>query len=708
MNNLFVVSLVLVIVAALITILYAFFIFYKIGKIKIKNKNVEDISSYIRSGAMTFLKREYKIIIIFVLIVTAVLAVLGFIPALKNAEGVGWQSSICFLIGAVFSALTGIIGMLIATKANARTADAVEDGGMRGALRVAFSGGAVIGLCVVGFGLLGLTCLIFLFVGCAGLGFEDAVRAAVSIVSGYGLGCSMIALFARVGGGIYTKAADVGADIVGKIEENLPEDDPRNPATIADNVGDNVGDVAGMGSDLCESYVGSLISCLTLGTVAINGTLEITRVIFPLLIAALGLIAAVISVAIIRLSKAKNAQLTLSVATYIATGIVLVGTILLSIFYLKDGAGNAEPKAIGAVASGLACGILVGKIAEIYTSSEYRKVKEIAKESETGHATNIIAGLGVGMKSTFFTIIVLALGIVVSYFFLGHYGIALAAVGMLSTAGITISVDGYGPIADNAGGLAQMSGLDPKVREVTDHLDSVGNTTAAIGKGFCIGSATLTALALFFSYANAAGLTDASGKLSINILEPQVIVGLLIGAMLPFLFSALVIASVGKAGNKMVVEIRRQFQENPGILDGTVKPDYDKCIDISTRASLKEMILPGLIAVLTPIVCGFVLGKEALGGLLIGGLASAIMLAVFMANAGGAWDNAKKYVEEGNNGGKGSLSHQASITGDTVGDPLKDTAGPAMDILIKLMCIISLIIAPVLTVVTSLWQLFVK
>ena len=709
MNNTSIIALVLVLFAALITILYAFFIFYKIGKIKIQNKKVEDVSTFIRNGAMTFLKREYKIILIFVVAVAIVLAILGFIPALKGAEGVGWQSSICFVVGALFSALTGFIGMLIATKANGRTADAVHEGGMPSALRVAFSGGAVLGLGVVGFGLLGLTGLFFLF---ATLSHGDAMtslKEGIAIVNGYGLGCSMIALFARVGGGIYTKAADVGADIVGKIEQNIPEDDPRNPATIADNVGDNVGDVAGMGSDLCESYVGSIISCLALGSTLVTNMNNITSVIFPLLIAACGVIASVLSVIIIRARRWNNPQRTLSIATYIATAIVLVATIFLSIFFLKDDAGKGMPKAIGAVVAGLVCGIAVGKIAEIYTSADYRSVKEIAKESETGHATNIIAGFGVGMKSTFLTIVVLALGITVAYLFLGTYGIALAAVGMLSTAGITISVDGYGPISDNAGGIAQMSGLEPHVREVTDKLDSVGNTTAAIGKGFCIGSATLTALALFFSYAHAVGLVE-NGQLNLNLLTTQTIVGLLIGAMLPFLFSALVIASVGKAGNKMVEEVRRQFAENPEILKGNATPDYNKCIDISTSASLKEMILPGVIAVLTPILAGFILGREGLGGLLVGGLASAIMLAVFMANAGGAWDNAKKFVEEGNNGGKGSLAHQAAVTGDTVGDPLKDTAGPAMDILIKLMSIIALIIAPILANPNfkSLWDLLMQ
>lgn len=706
MGSTFTTPLVLVIIAALITILYAFLIFHKISKIKINNSKVEDVSSYIRRGAMTFLKREYKIILIFVLSISVVLALLGLIPSLRGAEGVGWQSALCFLCGALFSALTGFVGMLVATKSNGRTSDAVEEGGLPAALKVAFSGGAVLGLSVVGFGLLGLSVLFLLFSAPSNFS-QESIKNAISIVNGYGLGCSMIALFARVGGGIYTKAADVGADIVGKIEQDIPEDDPRNPATIADNVGDNVGDVAGMGSDLCESYVGSIISSLALGSALVGGNFEITRVLFPLLISACGIIASLLSVIIIRSRRWQNPQRTLSIATYIATAFVLIASILLSLLFLKTN-GKPEPRAIGAIVAGLVCGLIVGKIAEIYTSSDYKSVKEIAKESETGHATNIIAGLGVGLKSTFLTIITLALGISVSYFFLGTYGIALAAVGMLSTAGITISVDGYGPIADNAGGIAEMSGLEPHVREVTDKLDSVGNTTAAVGKGFCIGSATLTALALFFSYAQAAKLVDASGNLAINLLDAKVIVGLLVGAMLPFLFAALVIGSVGKAANKMVIEVRRQFAENPEILKGNATPDYEKCIDISTKASLKEMILPGIIAFITPILAGFILGREGLGGLLVGGLASAIMLAVFMANSGGAWDNAKKYIESGVNGGKGSFAHQAAVTGDTVGDPLKDTAGPAMDILIKLMSIISLIIAPILVNSTSLWDFIVK
>ena len=684
--------LVLVMFAAVITLGYVFVLFRKVSRVKINDSKVEEIHNHIHNGAMTFLIREYKLIIPFVAGIAVLLTALGFVPALQGAEGIGWKAAICFVIGACFSAIAGWIGMTIATKANARTAVKARDEGMSGALNVAFSGGAVLGLSVVGFGLLGLAAITFVVYA-----ITKDVQAPIQILTGYSLGCSLIALFARVGGGIYTKAADVGADLVGKLEAGIPEDDPRNPATIADNVGDNVGDIAGMGSDLTESYVGSILSALTMALFTFKGTADLTKnLLFPLLLCGIGAIAAIIAVFIFRANKKwKDPHKALNMATYIATGIVIVASVFLSIFYV----GNW--KLIVCVVSGLLAGIGVGFVAELYTSDEYKSVKNIAKESQTGHGTNIIAGLGVGMKSTWLTIACLAAVIAVSYFFGGAFGIALAAVGMLSTVGITVTVDGYGPIADNAGGIAEMSKLPHSVREITDKLDSVGNTTAAIGKGFCIGSATLTSLAFIMSFIEAA-------KVEISLADPKVLIGMLIGAMLPYLFSALTIGSVGKAANKMVEEVRSQFEKNPEILEGKATPDYNRCIDISTKASLREMILPGVLAIAAPVVGGFVLGAQGLGGILIGGLVSAIMLAVFMANAGGAWDNAKKYVESGKFGGKGSDTHKAAITGDTVGDPLKDTAGPAMDILIKLMSVISLVLVPVLASTTSLWDLILK
>lgn len=569
--------------------------------------------------------------------------------------------------------------MSVATKANVRTANAARKKGLNGALSVAFSGGAVMGMCVSGLGLLGV-CLIYAFTG------DD------NILFGFSLGASSIALFARVGGGIYTKAADVGADLVGKVEAGIPEDDPRNPATIADNVGDNVGDVAGMGADLFESYAGSLISAISLGVIAFSGSSSWKYAVFPCLLSAIGLISSIIGTFFVRGKDGKNPQKALNTGSYIASALVIIASILLSYFML------GSFKFAIAIIAGLIVGLLIGTITEMYTSEKYPFVKKIAKQSETGSATTIISGIAVGMQSTLIPIILIGVGIFVAYFVTngtgvagtsGIYGIALAAVGMLSTTGITVAVDAYGPIADNAGGIAEMSDLPEEVRDITDSLDAVGNTTAAIGKGFAIGSAALTALALFFTFAQKVGVT------AINIMNYKVVIGLLIGGMLPFLFSSLTMDSVSKAAQKMIEEVRRQFKTIPGILEGKSKPDYKNCVAISTTASLHQMILPGVLAVISPIIVGVLLGSESLGGMLAGSLTTGVLLAIFMSNSGGAWDNAKKYIEGGHHGGKGSPSHKAAVVGDTVGDPFKDTSGPSINILIKLMTIVSLVFAPI-------------
>ena len=543
---------------------------------------------------------------------------------------------------------------------------------MNKALSIAFSGGSVMGMCVVGLGLLGASVLYLIFNN-------------LNVLFGFSLGASSIALFARVGGGIYTKAADVGADLVGKVEAGIPEDDPRNPAVIADNVGDNVGDVAGMGADLFESYVGAIISAMTLGAVAITDTAN--GVIFPLVIAACGILASVIATFFVRGKEGSNPHKALKMGSYVSALLVVIASLIFSKSMLGSMGGAI------AIISGLVVGLVIGVVTEVYTSGDYKFVKKIAQQSETGSATTIISGTAVGMMSTWVPILLICVGIFLAYKFAGLYGIALAAVGMLSTTGITVAVDAYGPIADNAGGIAEMSGLDHSVREITDKLDAVGNTTAAMGKGFAIGSAALTALALFVSFTQATGLNAAE----VALTSPTVVIGLLIGGMLPFVFSAMTMDSVSKAAYSMIEEVRRQFREIPGIMEGKAKPDYKTCVAISTTAALKEMLVPGIMAVVAPLAVGLILGSTALAGLLAGSLVSGVMMAMFMSNAGGAWDNAKKYIEEGNHGGKGSDAHKAAVVGDTVGDPFKDTSGPSINILIKLMTVVSTVFAALFT-----------
>ncbi len=668
--------LYLVPLAGALALLYAFMRSAAITKADPGNEKMREIGGHIKEGAMAFLFREYRVLAIFVIVVM-VLMVLAYAGSTESHSLVG----LSFVTGAICSALAGYFGMRVATTANVRTANAARKG-LPGALEIAFGGGAVMGMSVVGLAVVGLSLLFIIytrFFDAVGIGAE--MDRALAVLSGFSLGASSIALFARVGGGIYTKAADVGADLVGKVEAGIPEDDPRNPAVIADNVGDNVGDVAGMGADLFESFVGAIVGAMVLGALQ-----SVAHVVLPLYIAAAGIVVSIIGTFFVRTKEGGNPQAALNIGTFGAAGIMVVVTL----FLCRTLPSEQSLGVFLATTIGLLAGVAIGMITEYYTAEGKGPVRTIAEKSTTGAATNIIAGLGLGMRSVAAPVVVLGVAILLAYNFGGGlYGIAMAAIGMLSTTGIQLAVDAYGPVADNAGGIAEMAGLPKDVRERTDKLDAVGNTTAAIGKGFAIGSAALTALALFSAFQQQANVG------AIDLAQPKIMVGVMLGAMVPFLFSSFAMEAVGRAANQMIEEVRRQFREIPGLLEGKAKADYKTCVDISTAAAIKEMVVPGLLAVIIPVAVGFY-DPRMLAGVLAGVTATGVLMALFMANAGGAWDNAKKHIEGGHFGGKGSDTHKAAVVGDTVGDPFKDTAGPALNILIKLMSVVSLVIAPLI------------
>jgi len=700
--------LLVALVAGVLALLFALFKASWVKRREVGEPRMVEIAANIREGAMAFLGKEYTVLVFFVIIVAILLGV-----AYAGSQESHALVALSFVCGAICSGLAGFFGMRVATNANVRTSNAAREG-LSKALAVAFSGGTVMGMCVVGLALSGLTLLFLFYTNILGfeVGTQIGLMRLIAILSGFSLGASSIALFARVGGGIYTKAADVGADLVGKVEAGIPEDDPRNPAVIADLVGDNVGDVAGMGADLFESYVGAIIGSMVIGAsswyVASAGSVNAALpILLPIMLAAVGIIVSILGTFFVRSSENSNPQTSLNIGTFGAGFLMLIASWFIINAFIKnpipvtDFFGVTHTyTAFGvfmATVIGLAAGIAIGLITEYYTSESRGPSHAVAKESLTGAATNIIAGLATGMRSTALPLLTLGTAIILAYHFAGLYGIAIAAVGMLSTTGIQLAIDAYGPIADNAGGITEMAGLGPEIRKRTDKLDAVGNTTAAIGKGFAIGSAALTALALFSAFMTVVRINHPDVK--IDVMNPNVMAGLLVGAMLPFLFSSFAMQAVGKAAGKMIEEVRRQFREIPGLLEGKegVKADHAKCVSIATTGAIKQMVAPGLLAVLTPVVVGFAFpDKSVLGGMLVGVTASGVLMAIFMANAGGVWDNAKKYIEGGAHGGKGSDAHKAAVVGDTVGDPFKDTAGPSLNILIKLMSVVSLVIAPLL------------